>query len=165
MPFVVYHVVGGPVTFPFATDAKHAVSRFPSEWSRTPWPVAPAPVDDNPTNLAPDRITAAIADLTDRVVEFRKVTAMDRLTEKLAMAGGVVGRITADLEQRADLVIAREEKITDRSKQIFSAKNGILDDAERGLDGIEAKMALLNNDPLPVSASSLPTPSPLTEKI
>jgi len=37
MPPIAYHVVDGPVDFKFATDLKHAVSNFPSEWSRTPW--------------------------------------------------------------------------------------------------------------------------------
>ena len=38
MPTVAYHIVDGAVVFPYAVDAHHAVSRFPSEWSRTPWP-------------------------------------------------------------------------------------------------------------------------------
>ena len=37
-----YHVVDGPFTFKFAVDAKHAVSKFPAEWSRTPWPAEDA---------------------------------------------------------------------------------------------------------------------------
>jgi hypothetical protein len=34
---VAYHIVDGAVTFPYAIDAHHAVSRFPSEWSHAPW--------------------------------------------------------------------------------------------------------------------------------
>lgn len=79
---------------------------------------------------------------------------MDRLTEKLNRAAGVVGRVTAKLEERADFVIAREEAINGRTERIFSAKNLVLDDAEKGLDGIEAKLALVSNDPLASSGSS-----------
>lgn len=79
---------------------------------------------------------------------------MDRLTEKLNKVAGVVGRVTANLEERADFVIAREEAINGRTERIFSAKNLVLDDAEKGLDGIEAKLALVSNDPLPASGSS-----------
>jgi len=162
-----YHITDGPFDFPFATDLRHAVLRHPGEWSRTPWPEPPVRVDDKPTNLAPDRITTAIADLADRVVEFRKVTAMDRLSSKLEAAAGVVGRVTANLEERADLVIAREEAINKRGERLFDAKHALLDSANAGLDGIEAKLALLSNDPLAGSgpSPSLPIPSPLTEKI
>jgi hypothetical protein len=39
MPPVAYHVIDGPFDFKFSVDAQHAVSRFPTEWSRTPWRV------------------------------------------------------------------------------------------------------------------------------
>jgi hypothetical protein len=34
---VAYHVEDGAVNFPYAVDAHSAVSRFPNEWSFTPW--------------------------------------------------------------------------------------------------------------------------------
>jgi hypothetical protein len=37
-----YHIVDGLFTFQFTIDARHAVSRFPSEWSLTPWSAADA---------------------------------------------------------------------------------------------------------------------------
>jgi hypothetical protein len=37
MAKVAYHIVDGPFTFPYATDALDAVKRFPSEWSLKPW--------------------------------------------------------------------------------------------------------------------------------
>jgi hypothetical protein len=170
-----YHVTNGPFDFPFVADLRHAVSRFPSEWSRTPWPMVPT---EKPTslasqgsdeNLAPDRITSAIADLTDRTIAFRicRTRSMDRLTAKLEAAAGVVGRVTASLEERADLVIAREEAISVRSERLFAAKHAVLDSADAGLDGIEAKLALLSNDPLESSgpSPSLPTSSQPTEEI
>lgn len=92
---------------------------------------------------------------------------MDRLTAKLEAAAGVVGRVTASLEERADLVIAREEAISVRSERLFAAKHAVLDSADAGLDGIEAKLALLSNDPLESSgpSPSLPTSSQPTEEI
>jgi hypothetical protein len=85
----------------------------------------------------------------------------------LNAAAGVVGRVTANLEERADLVIAREEAINKRGERLFDAKHAVLDSADAGLDGIEAKLALLSNDPLESSgpSPSLPTSSPSTEEI
>lgn len=37
MSAVAYHVIDGRVDFPYAIDAHSAVSRFPDEWSLTPW--------------------------------------------------------------------------------------------------------------------------------
>ena len=34
---VAHHINDGPVTFPYAVDAHHAVSSFPMEWSAEPW--------------------------------------------------------------------------------------------------------------------------------
>jgi hypothetical protein len=158
-PIVAYHRITGPHTFPFEADARHAVSRFPGEWSRTPWPAPPVRTDDKPTAPAPDAITSAIEGLADRVTAFRKATAMDRLSAKLEAAAGVVGRVTANLEHRADRVIAREASISKRSEQLFAAKHAILDSADAGLDGIEAKLALLSNDPLESSGPSPTAPS------
>jgi hypothetical protein len=39
MPPVAHHIVDGAVDFKFETDRRHAISRFPAEWSPTPWPV------------------------------------------------------------------------------------------------------------------------------
>jgi hypothetical protein len=112
--------------------------------------------DDKPTAPAPDAITSAIADLTDRTIAFRvcRTRSMDRLSAKLEAAAGVVGRVTADLEKRADHVIAREASISKRGEQLFAAKHAVLDSADAGLDGIEAKLALLSNDPLDASGPS-----------
>ncbi len=82
-----------------------------------------------------DEITRAIAGLTARTVarrftlENERMGKMDRLSEKMAKAAGVVGRISSKIES-------------------------ILDDAEKGLDAVERKLALLSNDPLQASGSS-----------
>jgi colicin import membrane protein len=34
---IAYHVFDGAHVFPYPTDAHHAVSNFPMEWSETPW--------------------------------------------------------------------------------------------------------------------------------
>lgn len=79
---------------------------------------------------------------------------MDRLTEKLNRVAGIAGRLTAKLEEKADFMIEREGAIDKRTDRIFDAKHAILDDAEKGLDAIEAHLARLSNDPLPASGSS-----------
>ncbi len=79
---------------------------------------------------------------------------MDRLSEKLKAAGAVVGRQTAKIEARADALIAREAEIEARTDKAFSPHEAVLDDAGRGLDDLERKLALLSNDPLDGSGSS-----------
>jgi hypothetical protein len=41
-PNTAFHIVDGEFTFQFAVDAKHAVSNFPGEWSKEPWPAKDA---------------------------------------------------------------------------------------------------------------------------
>ena len=79
---------------------------------------------------------------------------MDRLTEKLNKVAGIAGRITSKLEERCDFMLERETAIDGRSERIFSAKHAILDDAEKGLDAVEAHLQRLSNDPLPSSGDS-----------
>ena len=79
---------------------------------------------------------------------------MDRLSEKLKAAGAVVGRQTAKIEARADALIAREAEIEARTDKAFSPHEAVLDDAGRGLDDLERKLALLSNDPLDGSGRS-----------
>ena len=95
---------------------------------------------------------------------------MDRLAEKLAQAGGVVARVTKAIEDKADAVIAREAVMVKKAEDAFSGHDAILDDAVKALDALEAKLALVTNDPLPKSGSlpggtgtalpPPPTPSP-----
>src|SRR6266403_2815734 len=112
-----------------------------------------------------DDITRAIAGLTARPVarrftlENERMSKMDRLSEKMAKAAGVVGRISSKIEARADSLIARESALEQRTEQVFTPHESILDDAEKGLDAVERKLALLSNDPLQASGSS-PEPPP-----
>ena len=73
---------------------------------------------------------------------------MERLTEKLTQAAGVAGRAVADLEARADALIAREGVVKDRSAKVFLGPHAVLDAAEKGLDAVEAGQALIANAPL-----------------
>jgi hypothetical protein len=159
-PIVAYHRITGPHTFPFEADARHAVTRFPFEWSRTPWPVAPVRVDEN-------RITSAIAGLADRVVEFRKATVMDRIAEKLNRAAGVAKRATDAIEAAADQLIAREEELTTNRVKAFAPHHEMLDSHNRDLNQLEDALKLISNGiPLDASGSSPSAPNPpSTEKI
>jgi hypothetical protein len=107
--------------------------------------------------------TALLRRATMRIIEYRfkmqnermaRREEMDRLAAKLEQAAGVVGRVTAKLENKADFVIAREDAIDKRGDRLFSAKHAVLDAADAGLDKIEAQLARLSNDPLPASTSS-----------
>ena len=79
---------------------------------------------------------------------------MGRLEEKMAQVAGTAERITKSLEERADAVLTREFGIAGRSELYFHAKNRILDDADQALSKAERALALLSNDPLPVSSPS-----------
>jgi hypothetical protein len=83
-----------------------------------------------------------------------EMTMTTRLTEKLQRAAGVVGRQSAKIEARADALIAREEDIERRTDASFSPHEAILDAAESGLDGLDAKLKLMSNDPLASSGGS-----------
>jgi hypothetical protein len=115
----------------------------------------------SPSPSRPD-ITEAIAGLTERLHAYRFVRlielgdiSVDRLTEKLTKAGGVVARVHANIEARADAVIAREGELNDKAVKAFDPHNAMLDDAQKGLDALERQLALVSNDPLPSSGSSL----------
>src|ERR1700691_1938052 len=83
-----------------------------------------------------------------------EMTAMDRLSEKLKAASAVVGRQTAEIEARADALIAREAEIEAKTDTAFAPHEAVLDDAAKGLDALERQLALLSNDPLDGSGSS-----------
>jgi hypothetical protein len=171
-----YHITDGAFTFRFGTDAKSAVARHPDEWRKEPWPEPPVRdgLKSEPVSIAPDRITAEIEKLTDRVIAFRKCTAMDRLTEKFAKASGVVGRQNAKIEARLDRLIAREPDIEQKTDQAFVPHEATLDGLENGLDTVEASLRLLSNgapldsssdSPASPQAASPPTSSPSTGEI
>lgn len=87
---------------------------------------------------------------------------MNRLAEKLAKASGVAGRISTKIEARADSLIAREGELEQRTEQVFSPHEGILADAEKGLDEVEASLRLMSNGaPLELSSDSPASPPPV----
>ena len=86
--------------------------------------------------------------------ENERMAQMDRLTEKLKAAAGVVKRATDNIEARADALIAREAAIAGRTDEVFMPHESILADAEKGLDSVERQLALLSNDPLDGSGRS-----------
>lgn len=108
-----------------------------------------------------------ISRLSDGIAALRVVYGlinrgidMDRLSEKLAKAAGVAKRQTDKIEARADALIAREADIEKRTDQAFSPHEGILSDAEKGLDAVEAQLRLMSNAPLESSGESQEAPQP-----
>lgn len=92
---------------------------------------------------------------------------MDRLTEKLALAAQVVSTQTTLLESDADTLIARGAEFSKRRSATFAAQHAVLDEGSKGMDALDAKLALLSNDPLPSSGGSpqtevAPMPPPAT---
>lgn len=93
---------------------------------------------------------------------------MDRLAEKMAAAALVVPNQTKALEADADKLIARGADFAARRAKSFNAQHAILDSGEKGMDALDAQLALLSNDPLPSSGGSQedagePSVTPLPE--
>lgn len=85
-----YHVVDGPVLFPYAVDAQSAIARFPLEWSDNPWALdatANARKDRGlpPQELTPDEQAALdqyhkdVAAAADRLAKVRAKQAEDKV--------------------------------------------------------------------------------------
>ena len=97
----------------------------------------------------------ALEGLTDRVIATRCIIAggylvVGRLDEKFKQAGGVLARIHAKAEAKADSVIAREAVLEQRIETAFAPHVAMLDETEKGLDDVERQLATVTNgNPLP----------------
>jgi hypothetical protein len=103
----------------------------------------------------PDAITKAIQGITARTIarrfglENKRMAKMDRLTEKLTKASGVVARLTRKMETKADELIARESLIDKRTERAFAPHHAMLDTHLKDLDRLEDGLKLVENaDPL-----------------
>lgn len=74
---------------------------------------------------------------------------MDRVTEKLKQAAGVVARSNAGLEAEADRLIAREASFEERKRTAFAPHHALLDTRHREMDQLEDALKIVSNaDPL-----------------
>lgn len=74
---------------------------------------------------------------------------MDRVTEKLKQAAGVVARSNASLETEADKLIAREADFEKRKDAAFAPHHALLDSRNREMDQLEDALKIVSNaDPL-----------------
>ncbi len=97
-----------------------------------------------------DRQQDVIRRITAHVIAYRfqlenERRNMSRLTEKLERARGVVGRVSATIEAKADEVIAREEVIARRTQEAFAGHDEHLNDAMAGLDALERELGQISN--------------------
>lgn len=80
---------------------------------------------------------------------------MDRVTEKLKRAAGVVARSNASLETEADRLIAREQQFEERKAAAFAPHHKLLDSRNREMDQLEDALKIVGNaDPLQASGDS-----------
>ncbi len=79
---------------------------------------------------------------------------MDRLTEKLKAASGVVLRATKKIEERADAMIAREGDLDQKTQRAFAPHESILSTAESDLQKLEEALGQVTNAPLDHSTGS-----------
>lgn len=92
---IAYHIVDGPVTFPYAVDARNAASSHPDEWSMTPWSVEDAETARerlkadgrqvaDPEPLSPedqaavDEHNRAVAEAAERLAAYRAKKEAER---------------------------------------------------------------------------------------
>lgn len=73
------------------------------------------------------------------------VNPIDRIKEKLAKAAGVGGRVAANIEAKADALIARESVLEAKTAQAFAGHEAIADHAHSELDAIEGALNQLSN--------------------
>jgi len=105
-----------------------------------------------------DRQQDVIRRITAHIVAYRfaleneRHRNMSRLSEKLERARGVVGRVSATIEAKADEVIAREEVIARRTQEAFAGHDEHLNDAMAGLDALERELGQISNA-IPLNAS------------
>lgn len=83
---------------------------------------------------------------------------MDRLAEKMAAAARVVPEQAKLMEADADKLIARGAEFSARRAKTFAGHHAILDSGEKGMDALDAQLALLSNDPLESSGDSQEPP-------
>lgn len=96
--------------------------------------------------------------MSETIGEFR---TMDRVTEKLKQAAGVVARSNASLEAEADRLIAREEEFEERKRAAFEPHHTLLDGRHRQMDQLEDSLKIVSNaDPLQDSGDGLPEVKP-----
>lgn len=105
------------------------------------------------------RLQERIRGLTCHIIAYRfelenERIKMDRLSEKVSRASGVVGRLTKKFEVKLDELIARENPVDQRIERTFAAAHGVVDDHLRGLDQLEGQLALISNAPLDGSEKS-----------
>lgn len=105
-------------------------------------------------------ITCELQRLTGRLYVYRmarKKIEMDRVTEKLKQASGVVARSNAGLETEADRLIAREAQFEERKKEAFAPHHAVLDTRHREMDQLEDSLKIVSNaDPLRESEAGSP---------
>jgi hypothetical protein len=82
---------------------------------------------------------------------------MDRVTEKLKQAAGVVARSNAGLEAEADRLIAREQQFEERKRSAFAPHHTLLDSRHREMDQLEDALKIVSNaNPLESSGEGSP---------
>jgi len=82
---------------------------------------------------------------------------MDRITEKMKQASGVVARSEEGLMVEADRLIAREQQFEERKKAAFAPHHAKLDSRHREMDQLEDALQIVSNaDPLQESGSGSP---------
>jgi hypothetical protein len=91
--------------------------------------------------------------------EFLEEKRMDRLAEKLALAGTVAKTVSTNIEARADALIARGQTFDPLIDKSFSPHESILDSNEKALDAFETMLGQLTNGPLPSSGGLPESPS------
>ena len=101
----VYHIIDGEFTFGFAGDAKHAVSRFPGEWSRTPWPAADKDLDMTPQVfiVGADKGGVGKTMVSRALLDYFAVNSIEHRAFDTETPNGMLKRFYPDKTEMVDL--------------------------------------------------------------
>ena len=94
---VAHHVKDGAVTFPYAVDARHAVSQHPDEWSWQPW-------GENGEKLAP---------VVDIPSEWQDMKPMQRINLAVQLGAERKGLTAAKADEAIQAEVDRREAETE----------------------------------------------------
>lgn len=83
--------------------------------------------------------------LTAMIRENRSET-VSRLTDKLNRVADATGALNSEIEARADKFLQRRDDIRNKTDKAFAPHERLLDEADKGLDVVDAALGQLSND-------------------
>jgi hypothetical protein len=100
---IAHHIVDGAVTFAYAIDAHHAVSRFPREWSFTPWRAVDVDMTPLVVIVGADKGGVGKTTVSRTLMDYFKARSADYRAFDTEAPAGVLKRFHPDKTTVVDL--------------------------------------------------------------